>query len=267
LLGQSAATGHTNTPVYIRNKSSAPCYLVGYPDLRILDRAGQELVVATGASVGPTFFADGPAVQVLMRPGTPSLQPAAPHAQASRGQAFMNIEWYDCRGARAASLSLDLPNLGGNLRIPFDVEAPSSAVCDSGTRSPVGLLRGPLSPAGYIWPPEPKYITVSIAISAPALAKRGSTLVYFVTVKNADQVDYRLEPCPNYSELLNAKQVVASYQLNCPPVRHIPAGASVKFEIRLDLPASLSAGPNQLTWALNDGRLAAPFARAPLEIT
>jgi hypothetical protein len=268
LLGMSAATGHTNTPVAIRNTGSAACYLSGYTDLIILDASGHELVVATGAATGETFFRDGPAVQVLMQPGTPPLRStAAPSRQASRGQAFMNIEWYDCRGTRAASLSLDLPHASGNLTIAFDVIAPSSPVCDSSGVSAVGLRRGPFSPAGYAWPPEPKYLTVDIAISAPASAKRGSTLVYFVTVKNADNIDYRLDPCPDYVEILGAKLAVAGYQLNCKPVRHIPADASVKFEMRLDVPATLSAGPSELTWALSDGRLALPYGRAPIEIT
>jgi hypothetical protein len=267
LLGQSAATGHTITPVYLRNKGSAPCYLAGYADLRILDGTGQELLVVTGAGGGQTFFNDGPAVQVLMKPGTPQLQTPSPHTQASRGQSFVNVEWYDCRARHAATMSIDLPQAGGNLRIPFDVQAPLSPICDASGMSRAGLQRGPFSPAGYTWPPEPRYLKVEIAISAPATAKRDSTLVFTVTVKNVDSVDYRLDPCPDYVEILGAKLAVASYQLNCKPVRHIPADASVKFEMRLDVPATLSAGPSELTWALSDGRLALPYGRAPIEIT
>jgi hypothetical protein len=265
VMASSAATGHVNNPIVVRNTGSAACWLEGYADLRILDGAGHELVGVTGAGTGSTFFADGPAVQVLMPPGTPPLP--APHVQASRGQAFMNIEWYDCRQTHAASLSLDLPNGGGSLKLPFDVQAPFSPVCDNAGFSPVGLLRGPFSPAGYTWPPSATYLEVDISISAPASAKRGSTLVYFVTVKNADHVDYRLDPCPSYHELLAGKQAVAAYQLNCSPVRHIPAGASVKFEMRLKLPGDMSTGPSQLTWALADGRISLPYAGVPIDIT
>jgi hypothetical protein len=265
LMAQTAATGHVNTPILVRNTGSTACWLEGYADLRILDGTGRELAVVTGAGVGSTFFDDGPVVQVLMPPGTPPLP--APHVEASRGQAFMNIEWYDCRGTHAGTLSLDLPNGGGNLRLPFDVQAPYSGGCDSGAISPVGLFRGPFSPAGYTWPPEPTYLKVDISISGLASAKRGTTLIYFVTVKNADQVDYRLDPCPNYQELLAGKQAMAGYQLNCSPVRHIPAGASVKFEMRLNLPGDVATGTTQLTWALVDERLAAPFAQTPIEIT
>ena len=265
LMGMSAATGHVNTPILVRNTGSAACWLEGYADLRILDGAGHELAVVTGVGAGPTFFDDGPAVQVLLPPGTPPLP--APHVQASRGQAFMNIEWYDCRQTHAASLSLYLPNGGGNLRLPFGVQAPYSAACDASGMSPVGLNRGPFSPAGYTWPPAPVYRTVGIAIAAPASVKRGSTLVYFVTVRNTDRVDYRLDPCPNYHELLAGKQAVGAYQLNCSTIHHIAAGASVKFEMRLNLPVDVALGPNQLTWALADGRLAVPYAQTPIEIT
>ena len=266
LLGRTAATGHTNTPVSIRNTGSSACWLEGYADLTILDAAGHDLVGVTGAS-GGTFFNDGPAVQVLMEPETPPLKPStAPGWHASRGQAFVNIEWYDCRGSRAAWLSLYLPGDGGKLEIPFDVQAPGSGLCDASGGSRMGLQRGPFSPAGYTWPPEPTYLKVDIAIAAPQSAKRGSTLVYFVTVKNSDQVDYRLDPCLNYVELLSNKLPVASYQLNCSPVRHIPAGASVKFEMRLDVPGDVAPGPNQLMWALYDGRLATPSSQTAIDI-
>jgi hypothetical protein len=254
-----------DTPILVRNTSATACWLEGYADLRILDGAGRELAATTGIGAGPTFFDDGPAVQVLLPPGAPPLP--APHQPAIRGQAFMNVEWYDCRQTHAASLSLYLPNGGGNVNVAFDVQAPYSPVCDSGTTSPVGLLRGPFSPAGYTWPPGPVYLTVDIAIAAPVSVKRGSTLVYFVTVRNADKVDYPLDPCPNYHELLAGKQVIGAYQLNCATVHHIAPGASVKFEMRLTLPGDVALGPNRLTWALADGRLGAPYAQAPIDIT
>jgi hypothetical protein len=268
MLGASAATGHVNTPVYLRNADSAVCYLEGYPDVTILDGAGHAIVQTMGISKGPTFFGDGPAVQVLMQPGTPPLQSATPPGKpVNPGQAFMNLEWFDCRGTRAASMSLDLPNSGGKLTIAFDFPAPISPVCDSVGMPTAGIARGPLSPAGYPWPPPPKYLTVDIAISAPASAKHGSTLVYFVTLTNTDQIDYLLDPCPNYGELLAVKKPVASYQLNCTTVKHIAPAASVKFEMRLEIPGDLAPGPNALTWALYDGRLAAPYTKTPIDIT
>lgn len=268
LFGSSAATGHINTPIVLRNKDTSACYLEGYPDLTIMDSSGKTLAQAVGAQRGETFFADGPVVQVLVQPGTPPLQATnSPGQPATRGQGWLNVEWYDCRGTVAAQMSINLPDAGGALTIPYHFQAPYSPVCDGTGMPTVGLLRGPVSPAGYDWPPGPVYMTVNVAISAPASARRGSTLVYFVTLKNADQADYKLDQCPNYGELLALKKVVATYQLNCSPVGHIAPGASTKFEMHLDIPSDLPAGQNQLTWALYDARLAMPFANVPIEIT
>ncbi len=267
LFGSSAATGHINTLIVFRNKDSSARYLEGYPDLTILDSAGTTLAQAAGTQRGETFFGDGPAVQVLMQSETPPLPPNISLGQrASRGQGWMNVEWYDCRGTVAAHLSINLPNAGGTLMIAYHFNAPYSPVCDGAGFPTVGLLRGPVSPAGYDWPPGPVYMAVDVAISAPPSTKRGSTLIYFVTVKNADQADYRLDPCPDYGELLAQKKAVATYQLNCGPVGYIAPGASARFEMHLDIPRDVAVGPNQLTWALYDGRLATPFAIVTIEI-
>ena len=105
-----------------------------------------------------------------------------------------------------------------------------------------------------------------IRISAPASVKGGSTLVYYVTIKNTSQSDYRLDPCPNYVEILGAKNAVAEYQLNCSPVGHIAPGASVKFEMKLSLPSTVPLGTMQLQWALLDGRVASPNVHTSIAI-
>jgi hypothetical protein len=99
------------------------------------------------------------------------------------------------------------------------------------------------------------YLTTSVTIKAPELVKRGSTLVYFVTVRNTSDMDYVLDPCPNYNEFLGKKDVVATYQLNCAPVGHIAPGAAVTFEMHLGVPGWIESGPSQLFWSLGDGRL------------
>jgi hypothetical protein len=263
--GGGGATGHTNAPVTFRNDSSRDCYLQGYPDIRIFDSGGRLLAQAVGSANRGTFFEDEPAFQVLMVAGTARLSSTEP---APRGQAFMNIEWFECRGARASSLSIDMPDGGGSLTIPYSVSSGYSPICDStGSHPTGGLTRGPLSPAGYQWPPDPTYLTVGISISAPASVKRGTTLVYYVTLHNASQTDYRLDPCPDYVELMRFKKPVADYQLNCVPIGHIAAGASAKFEMRMVIPSDVSPGPNDLTWALTDGRLALPYADTAIDIT
>jgi len=87
-----------------------------------------------------------------------------------------------------------------------------------------------------------------------------------VTVKNTSQSDYRLDPCPNYVEILGAKNPVAEYQLNCSPVGHIAPGVAVKFEMRMTLPSTVPLGTTQLQWALIDGRVAMPNVHSSIAV-
>jgi hypothetical protein len=182
----------------------------------------------------------------------------------------MNMSWYDCRQPQAAVLVLDLPAAGGRLRVPFDRKGAYSPACDNtgaGAKPAGVVVRGPLSPAGFTWPPEPHYLDIGVDIHAPAMVRRGSTLAYQVTLTNRDHGSYRLDPCPDYNEFLEPKDVVASYQLNCQPVGAIAPGQRVTFQMQLAIPATTVTGPNKLVWGLSDGRIATPVATAPLTIT
>jgi Protein of unknown function (DUF4232) len=260
--------GNTNTPVGLRNNGATACWLEGFPDVTIMDGANRVLAQAIGAAGRGTYFGDeGPGVQLLMLPGTLFPSIAAPGQQMERGQAYVNIEWYDCKAPQAARLSLDLPSSGGAVTIAFPVAGPYSAACDSGTLPASALLRDVFLPGGIQWPPSPDYLPVNIAVSMPAAVKHGSTLVYFVTLTNTSATDYVPDPCPDYGEFLGGKAAFASYRLNCAPAGHVGPGSSVKFEMHLDLPSGLAAGTNQLTWALYDGRLATPVAHAAIDIS
>lgn len=268
-LGRWAGLGNTNTPVGLRNNGASACWLEGFPDLTITDGADHVLAQAIGAAGRGTYFGgDGSAVQLLMLPGTaPFPSPAVPGQQMDRGQAYVNVEWYDCKAPQATRLSLGLPGAGGTVIITFPVVGPYSAACDAGTMPTSGLQRDVFLPGGVEWPPSPDYLAVNITISVPATAKHGSTLVYFVTLTNTSATDYVLEPCPDYGEFLGGKRAFATYRLNCAPAGHIGPGLSVKFEMHLDLPGDLAAGTNQLTWSLYDGRLATPVGHAALKVS
>ena len=269
--GEAAATGKVNMPIVVRNRGAAACVLAGWADLTILDGRGRVLAVAAGRASRGTFFADWPEVAVLLQPNTPPL-PARPGfgQPRRRGQAVMNLSWYDCRQPQAAVLVMDLPAAGGRLRVPFDRKGAYSPACDNpeaGAKPAGWVVRGPLSPAGFTWPPEPRYLDIGVGIHVPAAVRRGSTLAYQVTLTNRDHGSYRLDPCPDYNEFLGRKDVVASYQLNCQPVGAIAPGERVTFQMQLAIPATTVTGPNRLIWALLDGRVATPVATAPLTIT
>jgi hypothetical protein len=266
-MGGSAATGgNVDSPIALRDTGSTACYLEGYPDVTILDAAGRSLAQAIGSANRGTYFPEWPEGQVLMEAGTPPLPHLAFAGQLSRGQALLNVQWWDCHQPTAAMLSMDLPDGGGNLTVPYSTRAPYYPTCDSNVQPAGTVTRGSFGPAGYQWPPDPAYLTMDIVISAPESAKRSSTLVYYVTVKNTSATDYRLDPCPNYVEILGGKAAVAEYQLNCSPVGHIAPGTSVKFEMRLALPSSVPIGTNELRWALSDGRLTLPYATTSVNV-
>ncbi len=269
--GVEYATGNVNMPIVVRNRGAAACVLQGWADLTILDGRGRLLAAAAGTTFANrgTFFNDWPEVPVLLASHTPPLPARPDSGQPGRhGQVVMNLAWYDCRQPRAAVLLLDLPAAGGRLRAPFDHRSAYSAVCDNPGAKPAGTVaRGPLSPAGFPWPPAPRYLDVGVDIHVPASVRRGATLAYQVTLTNRDHGSYRLEPCPDYNEFLGRKDVVASYQLNCQPVGAIAPGQRVTFQMQLAIPTTTATGPNRLIWGLLDGRIATPVATAPLTIT
>lgn len=266
-LGSSAAGGNTNFLVGLRNRGSTACVLSGYATVAVLSSSGAVLAPSGGPEGHGTMFDDWPVVQVLMVPGTPAYPTAAPlPLQPSRGQAVMNMAWYDCSQPAAHTLRLDLPNGGGRLVVPFDVRAAMSPACVSAQYPLRTLAVGTLSPATFTWPPAPQTIQVRVRVSAPATVRRGSTLVYDVTVADDDSVPLLLQPCPSYVEYLGTKQAVGSYLLNCAPVQSIPAGGQVTFEMHLDVPGSMPLGPTLLAWTIEDERVAEPSDTASITV-
>jgi len=261
---QNGATGHTDMPLWFRNRSATECFLEGYPDVAVLDAQGRVLAAGKGPAHRGTFFDyESVVLPILMKTGTPSVQQDLPI-----GQALVNVEWVDCSQPTAARIAIDLPNAGGTVSAAYAVKAGYSPACDSGPAyaPQPAAWRGPFMPTGVQWPPSPVYISTSVSINAPEVVKRGSTLVYFVTIRNTSDIDYVLDPCPDYNEFLGKKDVVASYRLNCAPVGHIAPGAAVTFEMHMTLPSWIESGPSQFYWALGDGRVGPTYAKAPITI-
>jgi hypothetical protein len=260
-LAGGAAAGNVDRPLLLRNKGASDCFVQGFADVTVLDRAGRVLAQAVGAAGRGTFFADGPADPVLMAHNTPALPKPFQTRDGSEGQAFMNFSWYDCRHPLAATLAIGLPDGHGTFRIPYATEAAENPMCPSNYRA---IARGPLSPAGSQWP----YVEVEATLNAPAEARPGTRITYYVTLRNAGNRDYDMRPCPDYAEGFNGKQFLAEYQLNCSPVGPLKPGAQVTFEMRLDVPKEIGPGTRDLSWFLSDGRLAGgATALTPLRVT
>ena len=268
-MGEGAAAGNVNMPLLFRNRSSADCVVQGYLDVTVLDSRGAVLVKSTGVAGRGTFFADGPVVPLLMDHGTAF--PPTPESgigQGVPGQAFMNFSWYDCRQPRATHLAIDLPSGGGRFLVPFALRGDASPVCDGRGKNVAAAFRGPLTPTGFAWPPEPDYITVKVDLSAPQTVRHGATVSFLVTITNTSAKTYDMRPCADYDEILKgSKGVFATYQLNCEPAGSLAPGAKATFAMKANLPADLPQGRQYMTWYLKDGRLAAPGAGVWIDVT
>jgi hypothetical protein len=267
LEGSLGATDNLNTAVVLRNKSSTQCYLNGVPDLTIVDAQRSVLVKVAGADgVGTQFDEYIAAVDVLMAVATPGLADSvgSPDAQSlAPGLAFLNISWTGCSQEPASQLWLDLPDAGGMLVIAFPVAAPNLSTCSH--ESP--LVRDPFKPTGVAWPPAPDYMQMQYSVDSPKTAKHGSTLEFFVTIRNLSSKDYTLYPCPDYSNALVPGGPVTYYQLNCAAVGAIKSGRSERFQMKFYIPSTTATGPWQLLFGMVDGRTTPPGATVPITIT
>lgn len=256
--------------VHLRNRTSAPCTLHGFPELVVLDARGATLAKAIALGE-PSMVPSAPSVAFLLLPGAPPLPrsggPAA--GWTTPGEALLDFDWIDCRQPRASTLELYLPDGGGRLLVDFPLVASKSAGCYGEPPEPAGpaLGGGPFVPSGVEWPPPPKYLSVDATLTLPTLAQRGTTLVYYVTLSNNGAVDYTLDECPDYNEFVGAKAAVAAYQLNCAAAHDIPPGGSRTFQMQLALPASVPLGATTLVWALGDGRIAQSVVSAAITVT
>jgi len=260
-LAGGAAAGNVDWPLLLRNKGASDCFLEGFADVTVLDRAGRVLAAAVGATGRGTFFSDAAVKPVLMVHGTPALPAAFQARDGYAGQALMNFSWYDCQQPRAAMLVIGLPDGRGSFRIAYATEAAQNPRCPSSFKS---IARGPLSASGELAP----YIDLSTELNAPAQAKPGTQVTYYVTIRNQSIHDYTMQPCPDYFEGFDGKQYLQEYQLNCGPAGTLKPGASATFEMRLDVPKGITSGTRDLSWNLSDARLAGGAgASAPLRIS
>jgi hypothetical protein len=268
--GDRLSGGVVIDEVLLRNRGTSACTLDGYPGVMVLESRGFPLAKLTGSDAASADLPSVPAVAVLLEPGTPQLPPVAagPGDNTVMGQARLQLEWAGCQATRASSLALFLPGDARQLTVDFPYATALLSACDSNAPPTMPTVaRGPFMPTGVQWPPAPAYVSLSVAADTPPSVRRGSTLVYDVTLTNTSHLGYVLDPCPNYVEILGAKAAVANFQLNCSPVGDIAPGASVTFQMNLAVPVNVPLGASTLSWSLIDARVSTPDLTAPLTIT
>jgi hypothetical protein len=241
-----AAAGNTNLPVEFVNTSSSTCLLNGYPTVSGVRSDGSAAPLP--AQQGSYFPDPGPVANI-----------------GPREVAALNISSTDCAAADSGkqvsypTLRISLPG-GGSVDVP---------VGSFGTICGVSVSQFGV-PADEVPVPVPSPSPLTARMSAPTTAAPGQDLEFTVTLTNPSSSDYRLDPCPAYTEFVGtgtAKIWVATvrdYYLNCDGTPTIPAGRSVTFAMRLQLPADQPDGMAKFGWGIQGG--AGPYANAPLEV-
>ena len=231
----NGATGMTFTTLPLRNISDAPCLLVGRPTRVAAQAAGKPDVVATNG-----LNLDSGGVGGDLQPGK---------------SGYLTVETdRDCDARYATpntfptnnytSLAITLPS-GTTLDVPLQLDVEC------------GLKTGGL---GVDQPPptEPVDTRTDLqpTIDAPDTVTAGQTLTYVVTLTNPTGSAISLAHCPGYVEWMGTDSggvAKESLGLNCSTVDEIAAGKSVRYEMKLDLPADAPPGPLMLRWMLEAG--------------
>jgi hypothetical protein len=235
--GHSAGNGASGMQFFtvrLRNVSKAPCQLIGRPTRVAAQTPGKPDVIATK---GLHLASSG--VGGDLAPGK---------------SGYLTVETdRDCQARysdpnnrfptnRYSSLAVTLrSNTSFTLAMKLDVEC--------------GLRAGGL---GIDWPqptqPPDTRAYLAPSIQAPRSVQAGQALEYVLTLTNPTGATIPLSHCPGYIETLGAGTgtggVKESLGLDCSTVSQIAPGASVRYEMRLAVPADAGPGLVTLRWSL-----------------
>jgi len=244
--------------VVVRNTSAVECSLQGEVPTRML---------AGGAEI-PMYYTHGISSEAAARV---TVVPAGESAQ-------LRLDWSGPLCARIAppfALVIDLPNRGGTLRAA--VEPTDRPGCVGGEMADPNVA-ATLFASGFSEtpPPEPPLSPLAALVvkaAGPATVRAGDEMTYHVDITNVTAKAIALDPCPGYVVALfsrgdatrDAINTSMVYRLNCRPVTSIKAHTTLRYIMRLRVPATLTAGRQLgVTWrlfapALYSGKTSAGF--------
>jgi hypothetical protein len=225
----NGAGGHILFQVRFHNASGATCLLTGYPGV-VASEAGQPDVTGQDGS----FFPVGSSAN--MAPGQDT---------------FLGLETDTYCADRPDGggggplyhhLLVALPDAGGSVAV--DAAEGLDLTCGLHlTRFFVPQPEQPEQPT----PPQ----RLSAAFEAPDGVIAGTTLVYVVDLANRSDQPVPLDPCPAYIQAAPRPSAVKDIEtLNCAPAGPIPARGTVRFEMRMPIPADTPAGELEIFWSL-----------------
>jgi uncharacterized protein DUF4232 len=246
---QAAVAGATGS-VAVRNVSKARCRLTGRPAVRFV-----------GASKAPEQR------QVPLAPQPPQF----PHVRrpsswllslAPGRSASLAIEWRNwcVPNARAGKTRLIAPTAvrvtlasgRGSLSIPYNAVTSCERPREPSTIG-VQPFQPPLLPRSAPWTSQVLSANVlTVAGEAePLHARRGELLAYSVAIRNPGRATVRFDKCPFAVQMLAPAGAPEAHRLNCGAARPLAPRASLRFEMRIRIPAAAPVGPNGLFWELD----------------
>lgn len=124
---------------------------------------------------------------------------------------------------------------------------------------------------GYAFRAPPiEEVSLDVALDLPATAIVGQPLEYAVTISNNDVRPARLDPCPDYQEVLELPKPpgphVERWALNCDALPDVLwPGDQRRLAMQLGVPSEVPPGPGTISWMLFSDTVDG-MADAPVQI-
>ena len=223
------AGGHLLFHVRFDNTSDTTCVLAGYPRVTATE-TGQPDVTGQDGSFFPA-------------PATANIAPGQDSLLGLETDTYC-ADRPDGGGGRPPyhHLVIDLPGAGGT--VALDAAEGLDLTC--GLHLTRFFVPQPEQPD----PPSPLQ-HLAVAIETPDTVAAGTTLDYAIDLTNRSDQPVSLNPCPAYLQAASPPTPVKDIEaLNCAPVGSIPARGTVRFEMRMPIPADTPAGELRVFWDL-----------------
>jgi len=259
---QPAIAGGTGS-VTLRNAGPRACRLTGRPDVRLVGAvpAPQQRQVVLPA--------EPPAFPAVVPPDATLL------ALPAGGTATLGVDWRNwClpHGRRAPvpprAARITLPGGRGSIDAGYNA-VPS---CDApGQPATIGVRPFQPSPVHATAPWTTGIVQATIQPlsggKAPLEGRRGEVVRFAVQLHNASAEAVRFDRCPLLIEMLAPAGRAEVHQLNCRAASPIQPAGSLRFEMRIQVPANAPAADNGLFWELDPTGAQAPQVVSRLVVT
>jgi hypothetical protein len=240
---QGIGLGMLGGPLMVANRGSAPCSLVGMPKLSFAGATSKWRLRRHGQP---------PGIRDPLTPPQGSLRALAPGRWAATYLTWQN--WCGLGssvrrsdpGRPPRAMVLSAPG-GGRISIASNLlhHQSTTPICEARGGSILAAARfTPIVPQG---PPSSALPLRARIVPTGQLARPGTWLSYTVVLTNRSSKPFSFgRACPAYEEGFGLRP--EAYVLNCHAVGPIAPDASVRFAMRIRVPARLSG--RVLTWTL-----------------